>query len=240
MSDSGADIRYNAKHGRFTMKPRGSDNIYSFCRRDIPGSDGRFYVCDTRTMIAKRPTFHPRSERTLVATVAENMQKYSKREVESAVSARELLARMGYPSVENAIQMIRGGDNMGVTERDFRIAHDIWGKDVTSMRGKTKKRATAVADMSVRAPLVQVLSVDIMFLAVSLKTTDMDRAQRTAAAVKAGLDNMLGTMAGQGFDVTTIYSDGEGAIGKQKYHLNRLGIELGNPNPNPSISMYRE
>jgi hypothetical protein len=51
--------------------------------------------------------------------------------------------------------MIRGGDNMGVTERDFRIAHDIWGKDVTSMRGKTKKRATAVAAMSVRAPLVQ-------------------------------------------------------------------------------------
>jgi hypothetical protein len=33
-------------------------------------------------------------------------------------------------------------------------------------------------------------------------------------------------MAGQGFVVTTIYSDGEGAIGKLKYHLNRLGIEL--------------
>jgi hypothetical protein len=94
MSDAGADIRYNAKHGRFTMKPRGSNKIYSFCRQDIPGSDGRFYVCDTRTMIAKKPT---------VATVAENMQKYSKREVGSAGSARELLARMGYPSVANAI-----------------------------------------------------------------------------------------------------------------------------------------
>jgi hypothetical protein len=101
MSDSGADIRYNANHGRFTMKPPGSDNIYSFCRQDIPGSDGRFYVYDTRTMIAKRPTFHPRSERAMVATVAENMQKYGKREVESAGSARELLAQMGYPSVEN-------------------------------------------------------------------------------------------------------------------------------------------
>jgi hypothetical protein len=135
---------------------------------------------------------------------------------------------------------------MGVTERDFRIAHDIWGKDVTSMRGQTKKTATPVADISVRASLVQkqqVLSVDIMFLesapsliavatpldlvlAVSLKTTDMDRAQRTAAAIKAGLHQMVRTMAGQGFDVTTIYSDGEGAIGKLKYHLNRLGIEL--------------
>jgi hypothetical protein len=112
------------------------------------------------------------------------------------------------------------------------------------MRRKTKKSATAVADMSVRVPLVETQqSVDIMFLesvpsliavaapldlvlAVSLKTTDMDRAQRSAAAITAGLDNMVGTMADQGFDVTTIYSDGEGAIGKLKYYLNRLGIEL--------------
>jgi hypothetical protein len=27
MLDSGADIRYDAKHGRFTMKPRGSDHL---------------------------------------------------------------------------------------------------------------------------------------------------------------------------------------------------------------------
>ena len=90
------------------------------------------------------------------------------------------------------------------------------------MRRKTKKSATAVADMSVRVPLVQTQqSVDIMFLesvpsliavaapfdlvlAVSLKTTDMDRPQRSAAAITAGLDNMVGTMAGQGFDVTEI------------------------------------
>jgi hypothetical protein len=51
---------------------------------------------------------------------------------------------MGYPSVDNAIDMIRGSDNMKVTERDFRVAHDTWGKDVTSMRGKTKKKATAI------------------------------------------------------------------------------------------------
>ena len=246
MSDAGADIRYDPKQGRFTMKPKGSEMIFSFCRQDLPGSEGRFYVCDTRTMISKKPTFHPKTEHTMVATVSQNMRKYSKREVESAGSARELLARMGYPSVENAIAMIKGGDNMGVTERDFRVAHDIWGKDVTSMRGKTKKKVTVAADLTIRVPLVQkqqVLSVDIMFidsipslvavatpldlvLAVTLKPTDLDRAQRTAAAVKVGLDDMLGTMSGQGFTVTTIFSDSEGAVGKVKNHLNRLGIEL--------------
>jgi hypothetical protein len=167
MTDSGADIRYAAKHDRFTMNPKGSDMIYSFCRQDLPGSEGRFYTCDTKCMIARTPTSHPRTEQVMVATVAENMRKYTKREVEPAGAARELLARMGYPTVENAIVMIRGGDNMKVTERDFRVAHDIWGKDVTSMRGKTKKKLTAVTDISIRAPVIQkqqVLSVDIMFV----------------------------------------------------------------------------
>jgi hypothetical protein len=87
-----------------------------------------------------------------------------------------------------------------------------------------------------------VLSVDIMFiksapflvavatplglvLAVSLKTTDMEKAQRTAVAVREGLDNMAGTMSGQGFSISTIYSDGEGAVGKLKNHLHGMGIE---------------
>ena len=246
MSDAGADIKYDSKYDRFTLQPKGSDLIYSFCRQDPPGSEGKFYVCDTRTMIDTKPTFHQRVEKAMIATVSENMRKYSKREVESAGAARELLARMGYPSVENAIVMVKGGDNMKVTERDFRIAHDIWGKDVTSMRGKTKKQTTPIADLTIRVPIVQkqqVLSIDIMFvdsipslvgvatpldlvLAVSLKPTDMDRAQRTAAAIKDGLDTMVGTMTGQGFAIVTIFSDGEGAVGKVKHHLNSLGIEL--------------
>jgi hypothetical protein len=94
MTDSGADIRYAAKHDRFTMKPRGRDMIYSFCRQDLPGSEGRFYICDTRCMIARTPTSHPRTEQVMVATAAENIRKYTKREVESAGAARELLARI--------------------------------------------------------------------------------------------------------------------------------------------------
>jgi hypothetical protein len=54
----------------------------------------------------------------------------------------------------------------------------------------------------------------------------MGKSQRTAAAVKIGLEDMVGTMNGQGFTVTAIFSDGEGAIGKVKQHLNMLGIEV--------------
>ena len=132
LSDSGADIRYDSKNNRFTLRPKGNRQIYCFCRKKLPGSDGRFYMRDTRSMIALKPTFYPNRETALVATVAENMRKYTKREVESAGAARELLARMGYPSVKNAISMIRGGGNMKVTESD------LGSKDITSMRGKTK------------------------------------------------------------------------------------------------------
>ena len=82
MSDLGADIRFEAKMGRFTMKPKGSNMMYSFCRQNIPGCEGRFYTCDTRSMISSKPTLHPYSEIAMVATVRENMAKYTKREVE--------------------------------------------------------------------------------------------------------------------------------------------------------------
>ena len=203
-------------------------------------------MCDTQSMIASKTTFHPNRETALVATVAENMRKYTKREVESAGVERELLARMGYPSVENAIAMIRGGENMKVSENDFRVAHDILGKGITSMRGKMKKRTTPLADMIITSPVVQheqVLSVDIMLvdsvpslvavstpldlvLAVTLEPADMTKAQRTASVVKLGLDEMIGTLHSREFTVTAIYSDGEGAIRKVKSYLNFLGIEV--------------
>jgi hypothetical protein len=57
-----------------------------------------------------------------------------------------------------------------------------------------------------------------LVLAVTLKTADIDKAQRTASAVKNRLDDIVGTMTGQGFTVTTIFSDGE--------VMNMLGIEV--------------
>jgi hypothetical protein len=69
MTDAGADIRYDAKVGSFAMKPKGSENIHSFCRQNLKGSEGKLYVCDTRSMMAKNPTFHPDCEHSLVATV---------------------------------------------------------------------------------------------------------------------------------------------------------------------------
>jgi hypothetical protein len=71
---------------------------------------------------------------------------------------------MGFPSVSDAIDMVNSGSDFSVSARDFKVAEAIWGKNVPSLKGKTKKLATAIADMSVKPTLVQqqqVLAIDM-------------------------------------------------------------------------------
>lgn len=66
-----------------------------------------------------------------------------------------------------AIDIITRGRNFDVTAREFLVADAIYGKDIASLKGKTTKKATTVADITVGAAIVQqeqVLSVDIMFV----------------------------------------------------------------------------
>ena len=172
--DSGATVEYDQLNDRFLMTPANSDNTYSFCRKNIAGTEGRFYCCDVRSMINKRSRAPPATkevagvrEQAMVQTVQENLAKYTKREIDKARNARDLLARMGFPSVENAIKMVHRGANFSVTERDFRIADSIWGKDVASIKGKTKKQTTGQADttlVNLSSRKLQVLSIDIMYI----------------------------------------------------------------------------
>lgn len=127
MVDVGAAITYDQSENRFTLRPRGSESIYTFCRRNVPGSEGRFYVCDVKTMVSSRATAHPaEKDRVNVVTVSDNLKRYSKREVESAGKARQLLAKMRYPTVDMAIAMLRDGNNFDVAAYDFKVADAIW------------------------------------------------------------------------------------------------------------------
>ena len=69
------------------------------------GSNGRFYCC--------RMTDQP--DRALVETVTENMHSYNKREVLGAMKARDLICKMGYPAVSDAIVTIQSGSNFDVS-----------------------------------------------------------------------------------------------------------------------------
>ena len=144
--DSETEIRYDHLGDCFTLQSKGSTKTYRFGRKRVVGSEGRFYSCDWRGVD---------HDRALVTTVTDNQKAFTKREVEQARRAREMLARMGFLTVEQAMPIINCGSNFDVTARDFQIADAIWGKDIASLKGKTTKRATATADIAVSTKLLQ-------------------------------------------------------------------------------------
>jgi hypothetical protein len=236
--NAGADISYEKRHDKFVLIPAHSTKRYEFRRKDVGGSDGRFYVCDLDVREVR--------ERAMVQTVSENLRRYTKREIESAERAREMLGRMGFPSTADAISMISSGSNFDLTARDFQRAESIWGRDLASMRGKSVRKQTVAADLSVKPTIVQqqqVLAIDIMFvdklafligvatpldltIATSLLSVDILKPSRAAAVVKKGILYFIGVLASQNYKTSAIMSDGEGAVGKIQTELNSLGIEV--------------
>ena len=160
MVDGGNDVSYDKVNDRFILKPAGSRRVYSFCRKNVSGSEGRFYCCHVKTMVQDEPTTYPEpNDHAMIETVENNSTRYTKREIAGANRARLLLTKMGFPSVRNAIDIATRGTNFDVTARDFAIAEDIYGKDIASMKGKTKKRVSICADITVGAAVVQVEQV---------------------------------------------------------------------------------
>ena len=201
------------------------------------GSEGGFYSYDWRDV---------EHDKALVTTVVENLKAFTKREIEQARRARELLARMGFPTVEQEMSIVDSKSNFDITARDFQLTDVTWGKDIASIKGKTVKRATAIADITVSTKLVQrdqVLSIDIMFIdklailvgvatplgltiAYSLNTADLRKPARTAAKVKIGMSHFIAVLAVQNFRTSIIMSDGEGAVKSLIDELGRLGVEV--------------
>ena len=235
--DAGATINYDNERDYFTLQPKGSERTYRFGRKQIEGSEGRFYSCDWREVDA---------DTALVTTVAANSRAFSKREIEQARRAREMLARMGFPTVEQAMSIVNTGSNFEITARDFQIADAIWGKDIASVKGKTVKRSTDAADITVSTKIVQrdqVLSIDIMFIeklailigvatplgltiAYSLNNIVSKKSSRAAAEVRKGINHLLAVLASQNFRTSVIMSDGEGAVVSLVDELGRLGVEV--------------
>ena len=246
MVDQGNDVSYDKRNDRFLLKPVGSKKVYSFSRKQVSGSEGRFYCCHVSSMTDNQSSPYPATEHALIETTTNNMQKYTKREVDGANRARKLLSKMGFPSVSQAIDIVSRGRNFDVTARDFMVADAIYGKDIASIKGKTTKTTTKVADITIGSAVVQqeqILSVDIMYvegvasliglatpleltMAVSLLSFDTLQSSRSAAVVKKGLDGFISTLASRNFVTRLIMSDGEGAIGAIKDDLNLLGIEV--------------
>ena len=235
--NAGSNISYDSIADEFLLIPPAGKKRYTFKRKNVRGSENRFYICDVGSV---------GSETVLVQTVQDNLKLYTKREIGQAHKAREMLGRMGFPSVRDAIDMVSSGTNFEVSGKDFQVADAIWGKDIASIKGKTTRRATNVANMEVKrfeSQQQQILSVDIMFvdklpflvgvatpldltLVKSLQSADMKKPSRAATAVRGGLLYFIGILESQNFRTTTLMVDGEGSISKLVTELHNKGVEV--------------
>ena len=109
-----------------------------------------------------------------VETVEENKKFYTDRQIERAKTARKLSQAIGNPSTKDFRALIQMNliRNCPVTEEDIKIAEKVFGKDITTLKGKSvrTKPVPVVTDyVSVPKALMKKhrnveLCADIMFI----------------------------------------------------------------------------
>jgi len=101
-------------------------------------------------------------------TVEERESLYTCKQVRKALKAGECLRALGYPSLQDAINLVKDGNvrNVPYGVEDVHRFFDIYGAQIPALRGKTTKkhvRPLAMEDRSAKIQLTrQVLVADVM------------------------------------------------------------------------------
>lgn len=219
--DLGTRIEYNEDEDRYVV--HGSKKKYIFGRRYMEGGKkSPHYSCDVN----------------LVATVKDNAQRYTKRQVGRAKAARELMETLGHATGQATVNLLKGGViNATVTPTDVWNAEAIFGKSAQGLKGKTKKMSSVAAKVVVgkRAEKPsQEMAVDIMFVKglqflvgvlvpmnYCMVSHVVDRGSGTLEGV---VRRYLAEAKGQGFEVTGFRCDGEKGIRSMEGELLNAGI----------------
>ena len=202
--------------------PRGRDNMYRFfvpkdiveenrkAKKEQTNEDGEHGECHS------------------IATVRENRQFYTKRQFERAKEARALYHKVGAPRMENLKAMIRANmiANCPVTVEDINIAQEIFGDDVSTLKGKsTRRKPKPVQDDLIEVPKEIMkkhhrltLSIDAMHVNKIPMLTTIDHTIKyrglvpmkntTADEFYASLDMVVRKYNDAGFTVARIHCDG--------------------------------
>lgn len=242
-------LRRNAlveyKDDRFYVTPSGARHAYIFARRlRADGSASSVYTCSfpPRTQQNQEQELGsesqgPRYESLAVATVKDNMGQFTKREVAGARKARELMG-MGIFTSSTMKKMLPTIEGCGVTGRDVDNAEEIFGPSLGGVTGKSVRERQPVGDPAPaprRARVAQALVVDIAYLKgicfLICKIMPLgflfaaELASRATSCVATAIRRIIGSANARSFDITTLRSDGEGAVGKMSGELSeRYGI----------------
>jgi hypothetical protein len=108
------------------------------------------------------------SNKLCLITIEERESLYSRKQVRRALEAGEYLRTLGFPSLQDAINIVRDGNvrNIPYGVDDVRRFFDIYGNQVPALRGKTSKKhakAATMDDQTAKMQLThQVMVADVM------------------------------------------------------------------------------
>ena len=130
---------------------------------------------------------------TFVTTVKDNIEGFTKDEVNGAKRARKLYHAIGCPTIQNLKHIIRMNliRNCPVTTEDVNNAEKIWGADIGALKGKTTRAvpAKAIEDLVEIPPELKkkkniVLCIDIMYVQGLPMLTAVDKTIKHCALVR--------------------------------------------------------
>jgi hypothetical protein len=99
------------------------------------------------------------NESTLIDTVEDRSEFYTRRELEQAKLARQLQNIVGYPSTKEFQEVIiHHLPGCPVTLRDIQIAEDVYGPNLASLKGKTVRSTQPHIDGKVTGVPPEILS----------------------------------------------------------------------------------
>ena len=167
--------------------------------------------------------------------VARRKELYTKAEVKAADMALDLSRKLCDPSDASLIKTLSSGGILEcpITARDLRRARDIYGPSLSATRGKAKRtqsnRVWEPERVDRLGPCEVSIWVDIMFVDGMPALISVSGAMRYLQVtwlkgrdyenVRAHLKKHIERLTREGFKVTGLHADGEGAIAKAKDDL---------------------
>jgi hypothetical protein len=161
---------------------------------------------------------------------------------------------MGYPGPKSLIDMINQGAiiNCPVSAKDIARANSIYGPDLASLKGKTRKQKVSNPPIDFLPREITsdlILNTDIMFVnsnafLVSVSTPlgltivnelGYTKGARSLKSVAPALMEQLDTYSSRQFNIKSIKTDCEGAIIAMTQVLNQRGIVVNPAGPGSHV-----
>jgi hypothetical protein len=179
----------------------------------------------------------------MIASVSDNIRKYTKRELKMAELARDYQRKLGYASSGQLVKLISQGKihNINITPQDVARATDIWGPDLGSLKGKTTTHKAELEEEIIKIGIRsdQVMHIDLMFVnSITYLITVYMPLEYVVVVNKVpkkdeqtlwnSLLSHINHIKKHGFNISMISVDGESAMSTQWFidKVNAEGITL--------------